>query len=69
MLFTPDFQAKHGTLVHLLSAATTWPGNRWTPAADPTSANLVLTTSSDWIMSDPDIVVTANVPFDSVFSG
>ena len=64
MLSTPEFQAKHGTLVQLLSVATTWPGGRWTLAAEPKRANLVLTTNSVWIMSDPDIVVTAKVLLD-----
>ena len=67
MLFTPEFQAKHGTLVKLFSAATTWPGSRWTLAAEPTNANLVLTvltTNSAWRMRDPDNVVTARVLLD-----
>ena len=66
MLFTPEFQAKHGTLVQLLSVATTWPGSRWTLAVEPTRANLVLTTHSAWRKSDPDIVVTAKVLLDSI---
>ncbi len=66
MLFTPEFQAKHGTLVQLLRAATTWPGSRWTLAAEPTRANLVLTTNSAWIMRDPENVVTANALLDSI---
>ena len=61
VLFTPEFQAKHGTSVELSSAATTWPGNRWTLAAEPKRANLVLTTKSAWIMRDPDNVATAKV--------
>ena len=67
MLFTPEFLAKHGALVQLLSVAmTTWPGSRWTLAAEPTRANLALTTHSAWITSDSDIVVSAEVLFDSV---
>ena len=66
VLFTPEFQAKHGTLVQLLSVATTWPGSRWTLAVEPTRANLVLTTHSAWRKSDPDIVVTAKVLLDSI---
>ena len=66
MFFAPEFQGKHGTLAQLLSAATTWPGNRWTLAAEPTRANLVLTTHSAWRKSDPDIVVTAKVLLDSI---
>ena len=66
VLFTPEFQAKHGTLAQLLSVATTWPGSRWTLAAEPTRANLVLTTNSAWIMNDPDIVVTAKSVFDLI---
>ena len=64
MLFAQGFQAKHGTLVQLLSAATTWPGSRWTLADEPTRANLALTTNSAWRMRNPDIVVTAKVLFD-----
>ena len=66
MLFTPEFQAKHGTLVQLLSVATTWPGSRWTLAAEPTRANWVLTTNSAGRMKDPDNVVTNKVLLDSV---
>ena len=66
VLFTPEFQAKHGTLVQLLSVATTWPGSRWTLAVEPRRANLVLTTNSAWRRSDPDIVVTAKVLLDSI---
>ena len=66
VLFTPEFQAKHCTLVQLLSVATTWPGSRWTLAVEPTRANLVLTTNSVWRMSDPDSVVTAKVLLDSI---
>ena len=66
VFFTPEFHAKHGTLVQLLSAAATWPGSRWTLAAGPTRANLVLTTNSAWRMSDPDIPVTAKMLLDSI---
>ena len=66
VFFTPEFQAKHDALVELLSAATTWPGSRWTLAAEPTRANLVMTTHSAWRKSDPDIVVTAKVLLDSI---
>jgi hypothetical protein len=65
-MFTPEFQAKHGNLVQLLSAATTWPGSRWTITDEPKRANLVLTTESAWRMSDPDIVVTTKVLLDSI---
>ena len=66
MLFTPEFQVKHGTLVQLLSVATTWPGSRWTLAVEPRRASLVLTTNSAWRMRDLDIVVTATVLLDSI---
>ena len=65
-MFTPEFQAKRATLVQLLSVATTWLGSGWALAVVPTRANLVLTTNSAWRVSDPDIVVTAKVPLDSV---
>ena len=63
---TPEFQAKHDALVKLLSAATTWPGTRWTLAVEPTRANLALTTHSALRKSDPDIVTTAKVLLDSI---
>ena len=66
MFFTQEFQAKHDALVEFLSAATTWPGIRWTLAAEPTRANLVLTTHSAWRKRDQDIVVTANVLLASI---
>ena len=66
MLFAPELQAKHGTLAHLLSVATSWPGSRWTLAAESARANLVLTTDSAWRMSDSDIVVSATVLFDRI---
>ena len=66
MLFTPEFQAKHGTLVQLLSVATTWPGSRWTLAVEPERANLVLKTHSVGRRSGPDIVVTAKVRLGSI---
>lgn len=66
LLFTPEFQAKHASLVKLLSDATTWPGSRWTLAAVPERANLVLTTQSAWRMSDPHCVVTAKFFLDSI---
>ena len=66
VLFTPEFQAKHGTLVHVLSVATTWLGSRWTLAVESVRANLMLTTSSAWIMGDPDNVVTAKVLLDII---
>ena len=65
-LCTPVFPAKHGTLVHLLSVAATLLGSRWTLAVEPTRANLALTTNSDWIMSEPDIAVTAKVLLDII---
>ena len=66
MLFTPEFQAKHGTLVRLLIVAASWPGSRWTLAVGPARANSVFATSSVWRMGDPEIVVTATVLFDSI---
>ena len=66
VLFTPEFQAKHGTLVQLLSVATTWPGSRWTLAVEPRRANLALTTNSAWRRSHPDMVVAAEVLLDSI---
>ena len=66
VFFTPEFQAKHDALVELLSAATTWPGSRWTLAVEPAGANLALTTHSAWRKSDPGIVVTAKVLLDSI---
>ena len=66
MLFTPEFQAKHGTVVQMLIVATTWHGSCWTLAIDPARANLVLTTNSVWVMRDPDNVVTAKVLLASI---
>ena len=66
VFFTPEFQAKHDALVELLSAATTWPGGRWTRAAAPTRAKLVLTTHSAWRKNDPDIAVTTKVLLDII---
>ena len=66
VLSTPEVQAKNGTLVQLLSAATTWPGRPLTLAAEPTRAYLVLATNSGWIMKDPDNVVAATVILDRI---
>ena len=66
MFCSPEFQANHDALIELLSAGTTWPGSRLTLAAEPTRANLVLTTHSAWRKSDPDIVVTAKVLLDII---
>ena len=66
VLFTPEFQAEHGTLVQLFNVVTTWLGSRWTLAVGPTRANLALTTNYAWRAREPENAVTAKVLLDSI---
>ena len=46
MWFTSDFRDKHGSVVQLLCAATSWPRSRWSLAVDAETADIVLTTKT-----------------------